>query len=228
MRWGTRGTSILSCLLLAGAAAAERSDPAAVGRGQELYEKLCASCHGPYGRGDGPLAGNLSVRPADLTLAAALENRSDAELVKRLRYGSGSDHTPMVISQTLNEDSLGDVVAYLRTLYVPGKHVSVPAGRDIYSAICWTCHGVNGDGNGPSVASLDGVKPRNFTAPDFRIAGREAEVHGIISQGAAKSFHGSEYMLEWGNKLSPQQIDDVVEYLKTFQASHVRSGAAVR
>jgi mono/diheme cytochrome c family protein len=35
-------------------------------------------------------------------------------------------------------------------------------------------------------------------------------------------------MLEWGNKLSPQQIDDVVEYLKTFQGSDVRSGAAVR
>jgi mono/diheme cytochrome c family protein len=123
----------------------------------------------------------------------------------------------MVVSQTLNEDALRDVVAYLRTLYVPGKHVSVAAGRDIYAAICWTCHGVKGDGNGPSAKSIDGVKPRDFTAPDFRIEGREDEVHRIISQGAAKAFHGSEYMLEWGNKLSPQQIDDVVEYLRTFQ-----------
>ena len=99
---------------------------------------------------------------------------------------------------------------------MPGKHVSVAAGRDIYSAICWTCHGVKGDGKGPSAKHVDGVKPRDFTAPEFRVEGREDELHRIISQGAAKSFHGSQYMLEWGNKLSPQQIDDVVEYLKTF------------
>jgi mono/diheme cytochrome c family protein len=207
----------LSCLLLAGSASATSADQAAVAAGQQLYEKLCASCHGPYGRGDGPLAANLSVRPPDLTLAATLERQSDEELVKVLRYGSGAKHTPMVMGQNLNEDALRNVVAYLRTLYVPGKHVSVPAGRDIYSAICWTCHGVNGDGNGPSAKAIDGVKPRDFTDPDFRIEGREAELHRTISLGAEKSFHGSEYMLEWGNKLSPQQIDDVVEYLKTFQ-----------
>ena len=216
MSWATRGTSILSCLLL-GASTAGAADQASIDRGQQTYETLCATCHGPYGRGDGPLAQNLTIRPPDLTLASTLEGRSDKELVKLLRYGSGVNHTPMVVSQTLNEDALRDVVAYLRTLYVPGKHVSVPAGRDIYSAICWTCHGVEGDGNGPSAKNIDGVKPRNFTAADFQIEGREKELHQIISQGAAKSFHGSEYMLEWGNKLSPQQIDDVVEYLKTFQ-----------
>jgi mono/diheme cytochrome c family protein len=149
-------------------------------------------------------------------LSATLESRSDAELVKLLRYGPGAKHTPMAVSRVLNETALQDVVAYLRTLYVPGKHVSVPAGRDIYSSICWSCHGVDGDGKGPAAQNIEGVKPRDFTAPDYRIEGREEEVHQIISQGAAKSFHGSKYMLEWGNTLSPQQIDDVVEYLKTF------------
>jgi mono/diheme cytochrome c family protein len=154
-----------------------------------------------------------------LTLAATLEGRTDAQLVKRLRYGTGNKHTPMVISQVLNEDALQDVVAYLRTLYVPGKHVSVQAGRDIYGAICWTCHGVEGDGNGPSAMNIAGVKPRDFTAPEYQIEGREEELRKTISLGAARAFHGSEYMLEWGNKLSPQQIDDVVEFLKTFKTS---------
>jgi cytochrome c oxidase cbb3-type subunit 2/cytochrome c oxidase cbb3-type subunit I/II len=201
-------------LLLAGAAVAE-ADQMTIDRGQQIYETLCTTCHGPYGRGDGPLAQNLSVPPPDLTLSSTLERRSDAELAKLLRYGSGAKHTPMVVSQTLNDDSLLDVVAYLRTLYVPGKSVSVAAGRDIYGAICWTCHGAEGDGNGPSAKNID-VKPRDFTSPEFRIDGREEELHRIISQGAAKSFHGSQYMLEWGNKLSRQQIDDVLEYLKMF------------
>jgi mono/diheme cytochrome c family protein len=222
----------MSCLLLAGAcvavhadgAAAEPEDQGDVGKGRQLYETICTSCHGPYGRGDGPLAKNLTLPPADLTVAARLETRSDAELVKLLRYGSGSKHTPMVVSQTLNEDALRDVVAYLRTLYVPGKHVSVGAGRDLYGAVCWTCHGIDGDGNGPSAKSLEGAKPRDFTAPEFRVEGREDELHRIIHEGAAKAFHGSRYMLEWGNKLSPQQIDDVIEYLKTFQTAEARHG----
>lgn len=32
------------------------------------YEKYCASCHGPDGRGDGPVAQAMKAMPADLTL----------------------------------------------------------------------------------------------------------------------------------------------------------------
>ena len=39
--------------------------------GSEYYERLCASCHGDNGRGRGPAAGALKVRPADLTRIAA-------------------------------------------------------------------------------------------------------------------------------------------------------------
>ncbi|GAB4361011.1 MAG: cytochrome c [Immundisolibacter sp.] len=36
---------------------------------QDFYE-YCASCHGPMGRGDGPVADELKTRPADLTQLA--------------------------------------------------------------------------------------------------------------------------------------------------------------
>jgi putative copper resistance protein D len=38
-----------------------------VARGAPLYAQNCAECHGAGGRGDGPLAGKLPIRPADLT-----------------------------------------------------------------------------------------------------------------------------------------------------------------
>jgi putative copper export protein/mono/diheme cytochrome c family protein len=38
-----------------------------VARGAPLYAENCAACHGALGRGDGPLAGKLPIRPADLT-----------------------------------------------------------------------------------------------------------------------------------------------------------------
>jgi cytochrome c oxidase cbb3-type subunit 2 len=34
-------------------------------RARQLFRRLCVQCHGPEGRGDGPLAARLSVRPPD-------------------------------------------------------------------------------------------------------------------------------------------------------------------
>jgi mono/diheme cytochrome c family protein len=39
--------------------------------GREYYQAYCASCHGPLGQGDGPVAATLRPPPADLTLIAA-------------------------------------------------------------------------------------------------------------------------------------------------------------
>jgi len=38
-----------------------------ISRGMPLYAANCIECHGAGGRGDGPLAGKLPIRPADLT-----------------------------------------------------------------------------------------------------------------------------------------------------------------
>ena len=35
--------------------------------GRAYYGEYCAACHGPHGRGDGPVAAELRVRPPDLT-----------------------------------------------------------------------------------------------------------------------------------------------------------------
>ncbi len=39
--------------------------------GAEDFATYCAACHGPGGKGDGPMAGELASRPADLTGLAA-------------------------------------------------------------------------------------------------------------------------------------------------------------
>ncbi|TYB89180.1 cytochrome c [Oceaniovalibus sp. ACAM 378] len=41
--------------------------PPPVEVGRALYGDACAVCHGPLGKGDGSLAGDLPKRPADLT-----------------------------------------------------------------------------------------------------------------------------------------------------------------
>jgi len=54
-------------LLLAGMGCAPDSHLS----GRAIYLKSCVSCHGATGRGDGPLAAKLDVKPADLTQIAA-------------------------------------------------------------------------------------------------------------------------------------------------------------
>ena len=39
--------------------------------GRELYKAYCTVCHGSKGRGDGPMAKSLKIRPSDLTRIAA-------------------------------------------------------------------------------------------------------------------------------------------------------------
>jgi mono/diheme cytochrome c family protein len=55
-----------------GAVAAEPAfDPVLAEMGAEAYPRYCGSCHGLRGEGDGPSAGALRTRPADLTRIAA-------------------------------------------------------------------------------------------------------------------------------------------------------------
>lgn len=193
-----------------------------VQRGEEVYKSLCWTCHGSYGRGDGPAVQYLVHRPPDFTNPRVLGEKSDEQVLGVLldvKDTAGPNHRTMVIGEVLKREALRDAIAYIRTLSVPGKHVSIPAGKDIYNTFCWACHGIKGDGQGPAAKNLVGVKPRDFTSKEFVIEGREEKIHRTIFEGAAKTFHGSPYMPEWKTSLSYQQIMEVVEYLKTFKKS---------
>lgn len=199
---------------IASLARAQSADAAAKPRGEQVYSELCASCHGRYGRGDGPLAANLKAPLVDFTNPAWIGGRTDDAIAKGLGTAS---HGPMTIASALKPEALQDSIAYIRGLSVPGKHVSVLAGRDVYMASCQGCHGAKGDGQGPVASYLTDPKPRDFTASKFLVDGREDELEKFISMGAAAAMHGSVYMPEWASRLTPQQIKDTVEYLKTFK-----------
>ncbi len=76
MNTGTllRALSLCAAALLmiaASAAAAEDEiPPSVVEDGHHAYVSLCASCHGESGKGDGPMAPELSAKPIDLTQIA--------------------------------------------------------------------------------------------------------------------------------------------------------------
>ncbi len=215
------GMAILGLLLMAGGVAAQPQAQAVVPQGEEVYMTFCWTCHGRYGRGDGPAAQYIATPLPDFTNPAVLGGRSNQQIVSTLTQRKGrpdTAHMPMAtVIESLKEEALRDAIAYIRTLAVPGKHVSILAGKDIYNTFCQACHGSRGDGQGPAAKNLVGVTPRDFTSEEFVIEGREEEISRAIFMGGAKGFHGSPYMPEWRTTLSQQQIQDVMEYLKTFK-----------
>ncbi len=90
--------------------------PESMARGEALYGKACASCHGPLGHGDGKSAKILAKKPADLVLF--LPAQTDGELFWKLTEGK----KPMPsFKKDLKPEQRWDVVNYLRKLTSSAK-----------------------------------------------------------------------------------------------------------
>lgn len=74
------GAALAAALSAASASAEEPAGedptPLFTASGRELYLRHCSACHGEDGRGDGPVAEELRVPPADLT---RIRSRHDGE-----------------------------------------------------------------------------------------------------------------------------------------------------
>src|SRR2546425_6529714 len=86
-----------------------------VREGEGIYAAQCASCHGPTGGGDGPLAQSLSVRPPALADLAVLGRFTDQELTRLILRGRPG--TPMPgYARTLDSGQVASLVAFLRVI----------------------------------------------------------------------------------------------------------------
>lgn len=100
-------TAIVGATLAAGQDGRIRS-------GRMLYDDHCFRCHGIQGRGDGPDADQLIVKPADFQ-SRRIRAKSDYELWMSAAYGVA--FTPMHgWMARLTEDELAEVLQYIREL----------------------------------------------------------------------------------------------------------------
>ena len=107
------GLAVLGPLLGLGSGATA-GDPLDLEEGRTLYQRHCADCHGPEGRGDGQQATSLSPRPGNL-ISAQTSAKSDQELLKIIR--SGRPRTAMAgWADRLSPEQQAAVLAYIRSL----------------------------------------------------------------------------------------------------------------
>lgn len=70
--WSLVGLGLAGLVVLAGCGRPpSRTDGGALEKGRNTYVRYCTSCHGKEGRGDGPLAADLSMPVSDMTMLAA-------------------------------------------------------------------------------------------------------------------------------------------------------------
>ena len=107
--------------------------------GREVFRLYCAACHGPSGRGDGPLAANMRRKPSDLTeIAKRNGDQFPSDLVFRAIDGrqpvrghggpdmpvwgdafarSGNNATPTSVQKTIES-----LVSYIQSFQVKPVH----------------------------------------------------------------------------------------------------------
>ncbi|MGH7768196.1 MAG: c-type cytochrome [Candidatus Binatia bacterium] len=120
------GVAALLLILLIAAQPAAAQDKA---EGKKLYITYCSGCHGESGKGDGPAAASLPVKPTNHTDGAAMNQLPDKFLFEIISKGgqavSKSSFMPGWGNQ-LREKQIRDVIAHIRSLANPAYN---PSGK---------------------------------------------------------------------------------------------------
>lgn len=87
-------------------------DKASLEKGEVLFKNFCAPCHGPEGKGDGPVI-KKGFYPVNLT-APLTQARTDGFIYTQIRFG-GKVMMPSY-RESIGEHGAWDVVNYVRKL----------------------------------------------------------------------------------------------------------------
>ena len=89
--------------------------PDSIAAGRRVYQRMCARCHGPAGKGDGSTGG--ATPPSDLTDEAWDHGSTDGEIFVVIRDGSSIDMDGY--AQRISDTDMWNIVNYLRSLPPP-------------------------------------------------------------------------------------------------------------
>jgi mono/diheme cytochrome c family protein len=81
-------------------------------QGKGIFQEQCFTCHGNYGKGNGPVAVSLNPKPADLT-SSKVQSQSDGAIFWEITNGK----SPMpAFKNALTRDQRWALVTYIRSL----------------------------------------------------------------------------------------------------------------
>lgn len=189
-------------------AAAEEVATEARERGKEIYLEACAECHGPNGEGDG---GEMPPLNKEEFLTAATDDVI-FDVIHDGRPGTGMPAWGQDQGGPYNAQAIDDLVAFIRAWeptapsldaqpYVP----DLTRGRILFSNTCFACHGINGEGTNVAPA---------LNNPEYLAKFDDDYLRKTIQRGRA-----ARGMPTWGSVLSPDQIEDLVAYIRSWETA---------
>ena len=208
--------AILMSLLAFGSALA--GDPTAAFEGQRIFVSHCQLCHGPDGKGAGPLATNLGLAPSDLT--QTIRSRSDTILRKiisgeggqtitgRDRHNILTDAMPNW-GEVFTDHQIDALIAYLRYLSTSKFELlgDPELGARLYQKYCAVCHGEEGYGDGVMTQILE-MEPLDHTNPVVMNRMTNDDMIAAILSG------NGEYMPAWEGILNRDEVEALVSYIR--------------
>jgi mono/diheme cytochrome c family protein len=218
-------------------------------RGKALYTRYCIYCHGPEGDGRGESALYMDPKPRDFT-KAVFKCRStpsgtlplDTDLYNTISRGDHASGMPSW--KPLLRQERADLVAYVKTFSSafqeekPGEPVVIPAepattaesikrGAELFQTMnCWSCHGKDGRGHGPSAATLADNKGNPIAPFDFT-SGTQfkcGETNRDMFRDLVTGLDGTP-MPSFVGAMTADQRWDVVHYIRTFATSKSHAAA---
>ncbi len=115
----------------------------------------------------------------------------------------------------------------LAALALPGAAFAgdVAAGNEKFQALCVSCHGPGGKGDGPTgmaLAAAGQPAPRDFTVGDFKLdtdgdgkPGTDADLKNVITKGAL--VYGGSAMMAPVQGLSDTDLDNLVAFIRSLK-----------
>lgn len=208
--------------------------------GKALYERYCIFCHGPDGDGRGESAPYLDPKPRDFT-KAVFKCRStpsgslplDSDLYSTISRGIHASGMPSWVP-LLRQERV-DLVAYIKAFSSafqeekpaapleippepPATAESIQRGGQLFQSMnCWSCHGKDGKGHGPSAAALTDDKGYPITPFDFTSGSRFkcGESNRDMFRDLITGLDGTP-MPSFGAAMTTDQRWDVVHYIRSL------------
>ncbi|MFA7619768.1 MAG: c-type cytochrome [Thiohalomonadaceae bacterium] len=207
-----RGLVLAALLAVTGSAAAAD--------GAKLYRHHCAACHGLHGEG------GVGV---PLALPDFLSTADDDFLRKTLRNGRPGRIMPAF--RNLADAEIDALVAHLRSFAQPDAPAPRPVskapvkgdaakGRQLFATHCAACHGANGEGGHGTGVTFSRprdlpIMPPALNNPGFLAAASDTMIKATLMRGR----EGTPMISYLDQGLSEQDIDDIVAFVRSFEAS---------
>lgn len=201
----------------------EAAGASALDRGQQLYMRDCASCHGSNGRGavqgpdltvetNGGALTDFVLRTGRMPVAAPVEQMEPAEPV-------------------YDEGEIDAIVAYVTTQFrPPGPDVpevdlaegELAVGQQVYQEYCAACHATTGIG-GAMLIHPDADEPRKtrgIVIPDFGRSDTRAVAEAVRTGPGSMPVFGT-------RAISDQELASLLRYMGYLKDPADEGGAPI-